>query len=165
MLEVKAVSHPRPTSTSEPSGLHPRFQVARCSSSVAQCPWTIQLCSDWDCSTPPDVLLYSAVVSTRVLFPSETNLNPRTLWTPPLVPTGAVLIYSSSLAQYQSRINKLMPLVRLRFCQCWSSTPVFLLVPILTETYLLVTTPFSTRWSPPELLTSSVAWCSSSVAL
>ena len=49
--------HPRPiTSTSEPSGLHCRFQLARCSSSVAQCPWTIKLCSDWDCSTRPDVL-------------------------------------------------------------------------------------------------------------
>ena len=30
--------------------------MAPCSSSVAQCPWTTQLYSDWDCSTRPDAL-------------------------------------------------------------------------------------------------------------
>jgi hypothetical protein len=36
--------------------LHSWFQLAPCSSSVAQCPWTTQLCSDCACSTRPDVL-------------------------------------------------------------------------------------------------------------
>jgi hypothetical protein len=69
---------------------------------------------------------------------------------PPLIPTSAVLKLGGSIP-----INRLMPLVRLRFCQ-WSSIPMFLLVSILTETYPLVTPPFSTRWSPPAVLSGVV---------
>ncbi len=66
--------------------------------------------------TAPLGLMYSAVVPNvpkiRVFFPSETNFNLRALWSPPLVPTGAVLKVAGS-----KPIIKLMPLVRLRFCQ------------------------------------------------
>ena len=76
-------------------------------------------------------------------FPTEINLNLKTLWSPPLVPTGAVLKLGGSIP-----IDRLMLLVKLRFCQCWSSTLMCLLVSILSETYLLVTNPFLTGWSP-----------------
>ena len=51
-------------------------------------------------STPP--------LSPRVLFPSETNTNLQSLWSPPLVPTGAVLKPGGSMP-----IIRLKPLVRL----------------------------------------------------
>ena len=102
------------------------------------------------CCTPP--------LSPRVLFPSETNTNLQTLWSPPSVPTGAVLRLASSMP-----IIRLKPLVRLRFCQ-WSSTPTFLLVSILTETSPLVTNPVSTRWSPPVVLSCAVLMISGSLS-
>ena len=103
------------------------------------------------CITPP--------LSPRVLFPSETNLNLRTLWSPPSVPTGTVLKLGGSMP-----ISRLKPPVRLRFCQR-SSTPTFLLVSILTETSPLVTNPVSTRWSPPGLLIGVVLKLSGSVSV
>ena len=81
--------------------------------------------------TAPLGLMYTPPLSPRVLFSSEANLNLLNLWSPSLVPTGAVLKLAGSIP-----INRLMPLVRLRCCQ-WSSTPMFLLVFILTETHLL----------------------------
>jgi hypothetical protein len=81
--------------------------------------------------------MYSAVVL-KGAFSIRDILNLLNLVSPPLVPTGAVLKLAGVIP-----INRLMPLVRLRFCQ-WSSTPMFLLVPILTEIYPLVTNPFST---------------------
>ena len=155
MLEVKAVSHPRPTSTSEPSGLHPRFQVARCSSSVAQCPWTIQLCSDWDCSTRPDLLRRC---------PQGCFFHPRPTSTSKpsgLHPWFQLAPCSSSLAQYQS--------IGIGWC-LWSGSDSVNGPPLRCFSWC----PSSQR---PTLLSqtpsrqdglrrrSSVAWCSSSVAL
>ena len=108
--------------------------------------------------TAPLGLLYSAVVP-KGAFSIETNLNLRTLWSPPLVPSGAVLKLAGSIP-----IIRLMPLVRLRLCQ-WSSTPLFLLVSILTETYFLVTNPFSTTWSPPAVLSGVVLKLSGSISV
>jgi len=109
--------------------------------------------------TAPLGLLYSAVVP-KGAFSVETNLNLRTLWSPPLVPTGAVLKLAGSIP-----IIRLMPLVRLRLCQCqWSSSLMFLLVSILTKTNPLVTTPVSTRWSPPVVLSCAVLMISGSLS-
>ena len=78
--------------------------------------------------------MYSAVVP-KGAFLSETNLTLPNPWSRPSVPTGVVFKLGGS-----KPIDRLMLPVRLRFCQ-WSSTPMFLLVSILTETYTLVTTP------------------------
>ena len=53
--------------------------------------------------TAPLGLLYSAVVPKGV-FPSETNLNLQTLWSPPLVPTGAVLKLAGSMSMDNSAL-------------------------------------------------------------
>ena len=42
---------------------------------------------------------------------------------------------------------------------------MFLLVPILTETYPLVTNPFSTTWSPPAVLSGVVLKLSGSISV
>ena len=42
---------------------------------------------------------------------------------------------------------------------------MFLLVSILTETYPLVTNPFSTRWSPPAVLSGVVLKLSGSISV
>ena len=80
------------------SCLHPWFQLAPCSSSVAQCPrtWTTQLCSDWDCSTRPGVLRRC---------PQGCFFHPRHISTSKpscLYPWFQLAPCSSSLAQYQS---------------------------------------------------------------
>ena len=58
-----------------------------------------------------------------------------------------------------------MLLVKLRFCQCWSSTLMFLLVSILSETYLLVTNPFLTGWSPLAVLIGVVLKLGGSISV
>ena len=108
--------------------------------------------------TAPLGLMYSAVVL-KGAFSIRDILNLLNLVSPPLVPTGAVLKLAGVIP-----INRLMPLVRLRFCQ-WSSTPMFLLVSILTETYPLVTNPFSTTWSPPAVLSGVVLKLSGSISV
>ena len=128
---------PRPGRAPRTSCVIPEPRLPKLHSCLPTDPSSIRLPSS--VLTAPLGLLYSAVVPKGV-FPSETNLNLQTLWSPPLVPTGAVLKLAGSIPINR---NRLVPLVRLRFCQ-WSSTPMFLLVPILTEIYPLVTNPFST---------------------
>ena len=116
-----------------------------------------QLSSDWDCSTRPNVLRRCPQGCFFHPIPTSTSQN---LWSPPSVPTGVVLKLGGSIP-----IDRLMLLVKLRFCQCWSSTLMFLLVSILSETYLLVTNPFLTGWSPLAVLIGVVLKLGGSISV
>ena len=85
--------------------------------------------------TAPLGLMYSAVVPKGVFSTRDTPQPPKSRVSTFGSNCGAVLKLTGSIP-----FNKLMPLVRLQCCQ-WSSTPMFLLVSILTETYPLVKTP------------------------
>jgi len=109
--------------------------------------------------TAPLGLMYSAVVPKGVFSTRDTPQPPKSRVSTFGSNCGAVLKLTGSIP-----FNKLMPLVRLQCCQ-WSSTPMFLLVSILTETYPLVTNPFSTRWSPPAVLSGVVLKLSGSISV
>jgi len=108
--------------------------------------------------TVPLGLLYSAVVP-KGAFSIRDQHNPPN----PLVSTLGSNWRRALARLLNIPIIRLMPLVRLRFCQ-WSSTPTFLLVSILAETSPLVTNPVSTRRSPPVVRSCAVLMISGSLS-
>ena len=138
----------------------PRLPKLHCHSCFLTDPDSIRLHSS--VLTAPLGLLYSAVVPKGAFSIRDQPQPPN-----PLVSTLGSNWRRALARLLNIPIIRLMPLVRLRFCQR-SSTPTFLLVSILTETCPLVTNltgtdPVSTRWSPPVMLICVVLMISGSL--
>jgi len=123
---------PSPGRAPRPSCVIPKPRLPKLHSCFPTDPDSISLPSS--VLTAPLGLLYSAVVP-KGAFSIREQPQPPNAVVSTLGSTGAVLKLAGSIP-----IIRLMPLVRLRLCQ-WSSTPMFLLVSILTETYFLSQTP------------------------